>query len=392
MDLPGRFALAKDLGNSRFQLGDLEGATKCYVRALGCGDASNADRVIASTNLAQCALRRGRPREALDWCERALTDDPGHVKSLYRKGLALELLGDLLGAQRALRRADQRASQTDPALAVAKIHGDISTKLRDVTARLEQQHQQERADQAACRRARDAEIESLRPSMPAPTAVLAAPGTVDVADGHYRETDWTPWLRRLLCERSEGDPEKRERLRVNTTFGLCMAYVPDRLPPGASIPPWHGLPPGALKDLPMISSGMPSMPVYPPTGKEVSDRLARQIVTGEVALWRRGSRSGLRYDFRVLLFWRAIELQRIGGDDIDRLEGTIVLEVNDEVQPSEWALHIHQDLDLQARRQEKRPTDKVFKSLLDGARLLGERARATVKDLLEELRTKGVAE
>jgi len=134
-NLPSTFTEVKDLGNKLFQAGNVEGARRCYLRALGCGDAGRDGRATIYGNLAQCYLRHGRGVEALAWCKRALAEDPVHVKNLYRKALALELQGNIAGAWRTLRQAgDVAAAMPGQSAETLRVRAEVTQKLAEVGA------------------------------------------------------------------------------------------------------------------------------------------------------------------------------------------------------------------------------------------------------------------
>ncbi|XP_038624843.1 FK506-binding protein-like [Tachyglossus aculeatus] len=104
-------ALAQEeraLGTELFRAGDVRGAARCYGRALRLlltlAPPGPPERAALHANLAACQLHLGQPRLAQRSCERALEREPGHLKALYRRGVARAALGELGEAAADLRR------------------------------------------------------------------------------------------------------------------------------------------------------------------------------------------------------------------------------------------------------------------------------------------------
>jgi len=380
------FAMAKDRGTSFFLAGDFSGASVCYLHALGCADATQADRIVALGNLAQCDLRSGRPREALEWCNRALADDPGHVRNLYRKSTALELLGELELARKTLARAQSLIAAAPVEAVPQSLSVDVDQKLQGVVARLEQQHLRERQEKEKQQRVREAAVARSRPSIGSLdgagcTTAASSTATLGATLG-YHERDWIPRFRQQLLECSGGDPNATSRLRIDTLRGICMTYLPDRLP-SKDMKALEAA--QSLQWLQAINGGAKSSPENAPpplpSSRELANRLQEHVVTGDVTEWRNGSRSGLRYDLQVLLWWRIVE--KFPDDETERLEGTIRLHATDREEASKWSVIVQED-----DEQRSRPDDARVTPMLEGAHLLGERARALVKEILTGLERK----
>ncbi|KNE70110.1 hypothetical protein AMAG_15087 [Allomyces macrogynus ATCC 38327] len=132
-----RIALEKkDVGNNYFKANDINQAMRAYHEAIlylrtmvprpkknGDGVSESAVARSASavppailaeattnliavySNLAACHTKTERWNRVIDCCNKALDYDPDHVKSLYRKGLALNREGRVDQANKVLRRA-----------------------------------------------------------------------------------------------------------------------------------------------------------------------------------------------------------------------------------------------------------------------------------------------
>jgi hypothetical protein len=94
-------AAAHELANAL----DFAEATEAEI-----GEAA-ACRAAAHANLALAASARDAWGEAIDWADKALEDDPGHVKALLRKARAAAVLGRTEVAAAALVPAFARAQQ-----------------------------------------------------------------------------------------------------------------------------------------------------------------------------------------------------------------------------------------------------------------------------------------
>ncbi|XP_075411538.1 FK506-binding protein-like [Tenrec ecaudatus] len=95
-------------GTELFRAGNPEGAARCYGRALrlllSLPPPGPPERAALHANLAACQLLLGQPQLAAQSCDKALEREPGHVKALYRRGVAQAALGNLGKATDDLRK------------------------------------------------------------------------------------------------------------------------------------------------------------------------------------------------------------------------------------------------------------------------------------------------
>ncbi|KAK2491802.1 hypothetical protein MC885_006431 [Smutsia gigantea] len=95
-------------GTELFRAGNTEGAARCYGRALRLlltlPPPGSPDRTVLHANLAACQLLLGQPQLAAQSCDRVLEQEPGHLKALYRRGVAQAALGNLEKATADLRK------------------------------------------------------------------------------------------------------------------------------------------------------------------------------------------------------------------------------------------------------------------------------------------------
>ncbi|XP_066217559.1 FK506-binding protein-like [Saccopteryx leptura] len=86
-------------GTELFRSGNPEGAARCYGRALRLlltlPPPGSPERIALHANLAACQLLLGQPDLAAQSCDRVLEREPGHLKALYRRGVAQAALGNL---------------------------------------------------------------------------------------------------------------------------------------------------------------------------------------------------------------------------------------------------------------------------------------------------------
>ncbi|XP_054424670.1 FK506-binding protein-like [Pteronotus mesoamericanus] len=86
-------------GTELFRAGNPEGAARCYGRALRLlltlPPPGSSERTVLHANLAACQLLLGQPHLAAESCNRVLEREPGHIKALYRRGIAQAALGNL---------------------------------------------------------------------------------------------------------------------------------------------------------------------------------------------------------------------------------------------------------------------------------------------------------
>lgn len=95
-------------GTELFRAGDPGGAARCYGRALRLlltlPPPGSPERTVLHANLAACQLLLGQPHLAAQSCDRVLEREPGHVKALYRRGVAQAALGNLEKAAADLKK------------------------------------------------------------------------------------------------------------------------------------------------------------------------------------------------------------------------------------------------------------------------------------------------
>ncbi|CAK6447138.1 unnamed protein product [Pipistrellus nathusii] len=95
-------------GTELFRAGNPEGAARCYGRALRLlltlPPPGSPERTALHANLAACQLLLGQPHLAAQSCDRALEREPGHLKALYRRGVAQAALGNVEKATADLKK------------------------------------------------------------------------------------------------------------------------------------------------------------------------------------------------------------------------------------------------------------------------------------------------
>ncbi|XP_057554774.1 FK506-binding protein-like isoform X2 [Hippopotamus amphibius kiboko] len=95
-------------GTELFRAGNPEAAAQCYGRALRLlltlPPPGSPERTALHANLAACQLLLGQPHLAVQSCDRVLEREPGHLKALYRRGVAQAALGNLEKATADLKK------------------------------------------------------------------------------------------------------------------------------------------------------------------------------------------------------------------------------------------------------------------------------------------------
>ncbi|XP_037699654.1 FK506-binding protein-like [Choloepus didactylus] len=95
-------------GTELFQAGNPKGAARCYGQALRLlltlPPPGPPEQTVLHANLAACQLLLGQPQLAAQSCDRVLEREPGHLKALYRRGVAQAALGNLEEATADLKR------------------------------------------------------------------------------------------------------------------------------------------------------------------------------------------------------------------------------------------------------------------------------------------------
>eukprot|EP00746_Dinoflagellata_sp_MGD_P018872 gnl/MRDRNA2_/MRDRNA2_14377_c0_seq1.p1 gnl/MRDRNA2_/MRDRNA2_14377_c0~~gnl/MRDRNA2_/MRDRNA2_14377_c0_seq1.p1 ORF type:complete len:405 (+),score=95.36 gnl/MRDRNA2_/MRDRNA2_14377_c0_seq1:69-1283(+) len=377
---------AKALGTQYFLENKMQVATLCYKHAVGCADTSDNDRIVIFGNLAQCELRLGHPKEALEWCEKALEVQPRNVKNLNRKGAALEILNDLSGARKCYEKALSECTEEH-----AKLKQEIQKKLHKVVGSLEAQRQIELAKVVQAQRKRDLEIERSRPVLscgyPAHCQDAGVLGIQKVPSPYvYQEKDWTPWIRQKLRRRCEADPESDERLKVYHVPRLCMALLPETLPEFGPSREMQLYMQKVHRGEAMMGEGMPPLP---PKGKELQDKLAETLATGYAMFCKRGlEHKGISYDLQLVIFWRAIEKQ--ADESVAKCEGCIVLHACDDEDPKTWKMEVS-PLPPDYGGGHQLPEGQVLELLLKDARALGDCLKGYLLDLLQQIEASGTA-
>nr|XP_045012913.1 FK506-binding protein-like [Jaculus jaculus] len=102
LEVSEKVALAREeqaRGTELFRAGNPEGAARSYGRALRLlltlPPPGPPERAVLHANLAACQLLLGQPQLAAQSCDRVLEREPGHLKALYRRGVAQAALGNL---------------------------------------------------------------------------------------------------------------------------------------------------------------------------------------------------------------------------------------------------------------------------------------------------------
>ncbi|XP_036271440.1 protein unc-45 homolog A isoform X2 [Pipistrellus kuhlii] len=132
-------------GNELFKCGDYEGALAAYTQALDLGTATAQDQAILHRNRAACHLKLEDYSKAETEASKAIAEDGGDVKALFRRSQALEKLGRLDQAALDLQRCvslepRNRAFQE----ALRSLAGQIQEKVRYMSstdAKVEQMFQ-----------------------------------------------------------------------------------------------------------------------------------------------------------------------------------------------------------------------------------------------------------
>ncbi|XP_008819695.1 FK506-binding protein-like [Nannospalax galili] len=111
LEVSEKEALAREehaRGTELFRAGNPQGAARCYGRALRLlltlPPPGPPERTILHANLAACQLLLGQPQLAAQSCDRVLEREPGHLKALYRRGVAQAALGNLEKATADLKK------------------------------------------------------------------------------------------------------------------------------------------------------------------------------------------------------------------------------------------------------------------------------------------------
>ncbi|XP_054168909.1 RNA polymerase II-associated protein 3-like [Oppia nitens] len=84
----------KDIGNKHFKSGNIDESINCYTKAIDLFDSN----VLIFCNRAMAYLKKQRPLEALDDCNKALEIDSKCIKAIYRRAMANKCLYRYLAA------------------------------------------------------------------------------------------------------------------------------------------------------------------------------------------------------------------------------------------------------------------------------------------------------
>ncbi len=114
---PKAWAAHAALANLLDEQGHLDEAAAHHLMAL----AAKPDLVDSMANLAAIRVSQGRPAEAVEWCERALRIDPGHVVARYDLAVALAATGSVERAIAELREVVRTSSEPVPTSGMAAV-------------------------------------------------------------------------------------------------------------------------------------------------------------------------------------------------------------------------------------------------------------------------------
>ena len=97
----------KDSGNSKFKAGDFDGAVADWKAAIEANVGDKAFQVTCSSNIAMAYAKKSDWKNVCKFASDAIDGDAKHVKSLFRRGVALRQLGRTDEAKSDLQRALQ---------------------------------------------------------------------------------------------------------------------------------------------------------------------------------------------------------------------------------------------------------------------------------------------
>ena len=106
----------KDSGNSKFKAGDFDGAIADWNAAIKAAKDGNGDAAFATTcysNIAMAYAKKSDWQNVCKFASDAIGSDANHVKSLFRRGVALRHLGRIDEAKSDLKRALQLEENPD---------------------------------------------------------------------------------------------------------------------------------------------------------------------------------------------------------------------------------------------------------------------------------------
>ena len=107
--------ILKDSGNSKFKAGDLDGAIADWKAAMeaNTGNGDTAFLVTCSSNIAMACAKKSDWQNVCKFATDAIDSDAKHVKSLFRRGVAMRHLGRVDEATTDLQRALQLDGSND---------------------------------------------------------------------------------------------------------------------------------------------------------------------------------------------------------------------------------------------------------------------------------------
>jgi tetratricopeptide (TPR) repeat protein len=103
----------KDSGNSKFKAGDFDGAVADWQAAIKSNDGDNAFRCTCSSNIAMAYAKKSDWQNVFKFASSAIDCDDQHVKSYFRRGVALRHMGRTDEAKSDLQRALQLEDNPD---------------------------------------------------------------------------------------------------------------------------------------------------------------------------------------------------------------------------------------------------------------------------------------
>ena len=95
----------KDAGNAKFKAGDFDGAIADWNSAIETNDGDKVFSVTCSSNIAMAYAKKSDWQNVCKFASDAIDGDAKHVKSLFRRGVALRHLGRTDEAKSDLKRA-----------------------------------------------------------------------------------------------------------------------------------------------------------------------------------------------------------------------------------------------------------------------------------------------
>jgi cyclophilin family peptidyl-prolyl cis-trans isomerase len=103
----------KDAGNAKFKAGDFDAAIADWTAAIEAGDGDKAFSVTCASNIAMAYAKKSDWQNVCKFASDAIDGDAKHVKSLFRRGVALRNLGRMDEAKSDLKRALELEDNAD---------------------------------------------------------------------------------------------------------------------------------------------------------------------------------------------------------------------------------------------------------------------------------------